>query len=313
METNCKACGIEITPDDATNEAADDRLCRSCASSCEALLVELNSPARKDAAPLMAEESNASEDESAWTALADSSTAEETAGDAALRATDAYAHAAGVSLYSVSVKALLVIVVCGAAALLIFGFLKPSGESDLAFAASDATQVTRETDALENPTLPPDAPGERQQPAPEVSVKDEAAEAKTNEEEELLTEEEFEKLEGDAASNASEEAKPVVQAAIVATSSTEAAKAESASASSAGGNFTVQVGSFNKSSEAEGRADDLRSVGFDARVAAVNLQAKGTWFRVQSGRFSTREEAKVYEKRLRSSGAAQSTLVAEVQ
>jgi cell division protein FtsN len=79
----------------------------------------------------------------------------------------------------------------------------------------------------------------------------------------------------------------------------------------ADGRFTVQVGSYNQPGQAEARASAVRAAGFEARVAAVEILKKGTWYRVQAGRFQTREQAALYEKSLRAAGAAETTFVAE--
>lgn len=79
------------------------------------------------------------------------------------------------------------------------------------------------------------------------------------------------------------------------------------------GAFAVQVGSHNDASEANEQAARLRAAGFEARVAAVEIPRKGTWYRVQSGGFASREEAAQYEKRLRVSGASSTTFVTQSQ
>jgi cell division protein FtsN len=79
------------------------------------------------------------------------------------------------------------------------------------------------------------------------------------------------------------------------------------------GNFTVQVGSYSDSSQAEERAAALRSAGFDARIVPVQLPRRGTWYRVQAGRFGTREEAASYGQRLRTQKLAAETIVTETQ
>lgn len=78
------------------------------------------------------------------------------------------------------------------------------------------------------------------------------------------------------------------------------------------GNFTVQVGSFNNSSEANGHVSKLRAAGFEARAVPVELPGRGTWHRVQAGRFATRDEAAKAGAALRAKGLASAALVAEV-
>jgi hypothetical protein len=79
------------------------------------------------------------------------------------------------------------------------------------------------------------------------------------------------------------------------------------------GNFTVQVGSYPDASQANERVSALRAVGFEARAAAVEIPKRGTWYRVQAGRFQTREEATRFGAQLRAKGAADNVIVAEVE
>jgi cell division protein FtsN len=79
------------------------------------------------------------------------------------------------------------------------------------------------------------------------------------------------------------------------------------------GNFTVQVGSYSDSAQAEERAASLRAAGLDARVVEVELPRRGNWYRVQTGRFLTREEATRYGLRLRTQKIAAETIIAEIQ
>ena len=80
----------------------------------------------------------------------------------------------------------------------------------------------------------------------------------------------------------------------------------------AGGNYTVQVGSFNNPSEANERVSQLRAAGFEARAVAVELPQRGTWYRVQAGRYATRDEAAKGGAQMRAKGVAAAVMVAEV-
>jgi cell division protein FtsN len=86
-----------------------------------------------------------------------------------------------------------------------------------------------------------------------------------------------------------------------------------AAPSPAGGGYVVQAGSFNTASEANERVSALRAAGFEARTAAVELAKRGTWYRVYSGRFASREEASRHDRKLRASGAVGDTLVTPLQ
>ena len=94
---------------------------------------------------------------------------------------------------------------------------------------------------------------------------------------------------------------------------TRAQEVRAAETSAEGGNFTVQVGSYSDASQANERVSALRASGFEARAAAVEIPKRGTWYRVQAGRFQTREEAARFGAQLRAKGAAENVLVAEVE
>ncbi|MCA1593900.1 MAG: SPOR domain-containing protein [Acidobacteria bacterium] len=78
------------------------------------------------------------------------------------------------------------------------------------------------------------------------------------------------------------------------------------------GNFTLQVSSHSEMSQANGQVSTLRAAGFEAHVTQVEIAKRGTWYRVQSGRFQTREEASRYASQLRDKGAAASAIITEV-
>jgi DedD protein len=66
------------------------------------------------------------------------------------------------------------------------------------------------------------------------------------------------------------------------------------------GNWTLQVGSFKDQGEADARAGRLNSAGgSDARVVKADIAGKGTWYRVQVGRFPSREAAMNFGNQLR--------------
>ena len=77
-----------------------------------------------------------------------------------------------------------------------------------------------------------------------------------------------------------------------------------AAGADAAGQLTVQVGSFNNSSEANERVSNLRNAGFETRAVAVELPGRGTWYRVHVGRFADRAEAAKTLASLRAKGAA---------
>ena len=79
------------------------------------------------------------------------------------------------------------------------------------------------------------------------------------------------------------------------------------------GNFTVQVGSYPDASQANERVSALRASGVEAQAAGVEIPKRGTWYRVQAGRFRTRDEATRFGAQLRARGAADNVIVAEVE
>jgi cell division protein FtsN len=77
------------------------------------------------------------------------------------------------------------------------------------------------------------------------------------------------------------------------------------------GDFTLQVGSFNASAEADERVAKLVSLGVRAYVVRVELPKRGTWYRIHVGRFSSREEAGRYGAQLRGKGAVADFIVTD--
>ena len=91
-------------------------------------------------------------------------------------------------------------------------------------------------------------------------------------------------------------------------SGVEASRAEP---SAAEGNYTLQVGSFNDLAEASERVAKLGSLGISAYVAKVEIPKRGIWYRVQTGSFSSREEAARYGAQLRSRGSVADFIITE--
>jgi cell division protein FtsN len=77
--------------------------------------------------------------------------------------------------------------------------------------------------------------------------------------------------------------------------------------------YAVQAGSFASVSDANEKVSILRAAGFEARVAAVELGKRGTWYRVYSGEFESSDDASRHQSKLRASGAAADTMVTAVQ
>jgi cell division septation protein DedD len=68
------------------------------------------------------------------------------------------------------------------------------------------------------------------------------------------------------------------------------------------GNFTIQVGSYKDQGEANDQVNRLKSNGIEARVVRAEIPGRGTWNRVQIGRFPSREEGESFGDQLRAKG-----------
>lgn len=79
------------------------------------------------------------------------------------------------------------------------------------------------------------------------------------------------------------------------------------------GNYTVQVGSYNNAAQAEERAGQLSSSGIEARVVRAEIPRRGTWYRVQAGRFASQEEAARFGAQLKGKGATDDFIITGVQ
>lgn len=78
------------------------------------------------------------------------------------------------------------------------------------------------------------------------------------------------------------------------------------------GRFTIQVGSFPDQAQAQERINKLSSNGIEARAVKTEIPKRGTWYRVQLGRFESREEAARFGSQLRGKGAIQDFVIAEI-
>jgi cell division protein FtsN len=92
-----------------------------------------------------------------------------------------------------------------------------------------------------------------------------------------------------------------------------ATAAQQTGAVEGGGSFTAQVGSYRDAANAEERVAALRAAGLEARAVEAEIPGRGTWHRVQCGRFGTREEAARFGARLRAKGVAREVIITEVQ
>jgi cell division septation protein DedD len=79
------------------------------------------------------------------------------------------------------------------------------------------------------------------------------------------------------------------------------------------GKVTIQIGSYNAAAEAEERVANLKSAGLEARSVKVEIPQRGTWYRVQSGRFVSRDEAERYGRQLRDKGVVSTFITTDVR
>ncbi|MDX6693206.1 MAG: DedD protein [Blastocatellia bacterium] len=117
-------------------------------------------------------------------------------------------------------------------------------------------------------------------------------------------------VEEKAETKAQPEPQPAPVIVPVADTKREAVYAPGPESEQAGG-LTIQVGSYNVIEQANERVARLQSAGFSARVVTIELPKRGTWYRVQAGRFSNREEAARYGNEMKAKGAADSFIIAD--
>lgn len=79
------------------------------------------------------------------------------------------------------------------------------------------------------------------------------------------------------------------------------------------GSLTVQIGSFNDAEQARQRAEKLRAAGLEVRVVKAQIPQKGTWYRLQTGRFTSQAEADRYRNELRAKGTVKDSIVTGYQ
>lgn len=78
------------------------------------------------------------------------------------------------------------------------------------------------------------------------------------------------------------------------------------------GNFTLQVASYNDPVEAQERVARLQAAGIEAHIVEAEIPRRGTWYRVQVGRFANRTEAARQGEQLRAQGAGAGFIVTQV-
>ena len=109
------------------------------------------------------------------------------------------------------------------------------------------------------------------------------------------------------------EATPEPKTVPVVETKSEAEVAASQSGGEKAGGLTIQVGSYNVIEQANERLASLRAAGFEARVVAVEIPKRGTWYRVYAGRFNSRDEAARYGNEMKAKGAADNFIVTDAQ
>lgn len=79
------------------------------------------------------------------------------------------------------------------------------------------------------------------------------------------------------------------------------------------GSLTVQFASYKSAGEAQSTAARLKAAGVDARVVKADVPGKGTWYRVQGGRFTNESEAGKFGAEARAKGAARDFVITGYQ
>jgi cell division protein FtsN len=77
--------------------------------------------------------------------------------------------------------------------------------------------------------------------------------------------------------------------------------------------LAIQVASYKSAGEAQQTVSRLKSAGVEARVVKADVPGKGTWFRVQTGRFTSEAEAAKYAGELRTKGVTRDFIVTGYQ
>lgn len=207
----------------------------------------------------------------------------------ARRKTDANApdpFSVGVRVLKMAPAWLLFTTVCCSSLIFLLGWIRPVGD------AAAVTLPPKHNDARAAKPVSPAAELSAKRPAPAaaVNVSEKAA---------------------PAASPAPAQAAQTAQTAPPAPSKAEEkAQAEApAKGNGSGAKFTAQAGSHSDQSEANVQVSRLRAAGFDARSVAVELPGRGTWHRVQVGRFADRGEAAKTAAAMRAKGATAAIVV----
>jgi cell division septation protein DedD len=82
---------------------------------------------------------------------------------------------------------------------------------------------------------------------------------------------------------------------------------------SSDGSLTLQIGSYKTADEAQARVAKLKAAGIEGRVVKADVPGKGTWYRVQTGRFTSEAEASKRANELRAQGATRDFIVTGYQ
>lgn len=73
--------------------------------------------------------------------------------------------------------------------------------------------------------------------------------------------------------------------------------------------FTIQVGSYADSEQANAQCARLNSAGIESRMVRAEIPGRGTWYRVQAGHFASRAEATRYGAQLQAARTVQRYIV----
>lgn len=324
----CPVCDSETAPDAAASTGCEEAVCANCAASYASLMAEITSIAPRacdapaeigvmlpavagdevvaSAAPGMAvceSTTTAPKAEEAVMIVEDFGNASP---DAVGATEGAGNYAMGVSVHRVSASALVMVSACLFCVITLAGWYGLGDRGETSAIAGEKHPAAFDHGALWEPS---EQESKTKQPAAAPAPEPEPPAAQ-----QTVAEAQAEHAEQGDEHPAADEPSAEVEVGDVQEVATPAIAPEVAAAhASDGGRFTIQVGSYNLAPEADDRAASLRGAGFDARVSSAVLPGKGTWYRVHSGRFASREEALRYERQLKGSGAVASTFVTEIK
>ena len=145
------------------------------------------------------------------------------------------------------------------------------------------------------------------------STDEEAAEAAISEDMKLSDEEKLKKLMDESKSRLNDELQKFSSEEKSGSEANAVKNDASATPQALAGKYTIQLGSYNSLEEAKQFAEGFTVRGYNPIVNEVNINGKGTWYRVSLGLFETVEEAKTYIKEEQTLFSGQEHVISEIK